>query len=84
MSRIWAGADWPSAVKQGLALGRAPWQRGPLRAPLQTALTLPWDGMRSTGVCYWKPTPPALVFPPRSACSSMFATAQRYLERVGW
>lgn len=63
MSRIWAGADWPSAVEQGLALGRAGADRVLARAATDGSGTA-WDGTRRAGVCYWKPTPPASVFPP--------------------
>jgi len=63
MSRIWAGADWPSAVEQGLALGRAVAERVLARAATDGSGSS-WDGKRLTGVCYWKPTPPGAVFPP--------------------
>ncbi|HYM91394.1 MAG TPA: vanadium-dependent haloperoxidase [bacterium] len=63
MSRVWAGADWPGAVEQGLALGRTVAERVLARAATDGSDT-PWDGKRLTGVCYWKPTPPGFVFPP--------------------
>jgi membrane-associated phospholipid phosphatase len=63
MSRVWAGADWPSATGQGFALGRAVAERVLARAATDGSDT-PWDGKRPTGVCYWKPTPPGFVFPP--------------------
>jgi len=63
MSRVWAGADWPSAVEQGLALGRTVAEKVLAHAATDGSGT-PWDGKRLTGVCYWKPTPPGLVFPP--------------------
>ena len=62
-SRVWAGVDWPSAVEQGLALGRAVADRVLAQAAADGA-NAPWDGRRPTGVCYWKPTPPGLVYPP--------------------
>jgi membrane-associated phospholipid phosphatase len=63
MSRVWAGADWPSAVEQGFALGRTVAERVLARAAADGSDTL-WDGQRLTGICYWKPTPPAFIFPP--------------------
>ncbi|MBI2248262.1 MAG: vanadium-dependent haloperoxidase [Armatimonadetes bacterium] len=63
MSRIWAGVDWPGAVEQGLALGRTVADKVLARAAADGADT-PWDGKRLTGICYWKPTQPGLVFPP--------------------
>jgi membrane-associated phospholipid phosphatase len=63
MSRVWAGADWPGAVDQGLALGRTVAERVLARAATDGSGTR-WDGKRLTGVCYWKPTPPGFVFPP--------------------
>jgi len=62
-SRVWAGADWPSAVEQGLALGRAVADRVLAQAAIDGADT-PWDEKRLTGVCYWKPTPPGFIYPP--------------------
>ena len=62
-SRVWAGADWPSAVEQGLALGRAVADRVLAQAGTDGSDTS-WDGKRLTGVCYWNPTPPAFIYPP--------------------
>ncbi len=63
MSRIWAGVDWPGAVDQGLALGRTVATRVLARAATDGSDTV-WDGKRPTGVCFWKPTPPGVIFPP--------------------
>ncbi len=63
LSRIWAGADWPSAVEQGLALGRTVAEKVLARAATDGSDTS-WDEKRLAGVCYWKPTPPAFIFPP--------------------
>lgn len=62
-SRVWAGMDWPGAVEQGLALGRAVGDRVLAFAAADGAGTS-WDGRRLQGVCYWKPTPPGFVDPP--------------------
>lgn len=63
MSRIWAGIDWPNAVEQGMALGRMVADKVLARAKTDRSDTV-WDGKRHAGICYWKPTPPAAVFPP--------------------
>jgi len=63
MSRLWAGVDWPGAVERGLALGRSVADRVLARTATDGSDTM-WDRKRPTGVCYWKPTPPASVFPP--------------------
>lgn len=63
LSRLWAGADWPSAVEQGLALGRSVADRVLAHAGTDGSGTA-WDDKRPTGACYWKPTPPGLVYPP--------------------
>lgn len=62
-SRLWAGADWPGAVEQGLALGRAVAERVLAFAATDRSAAS-WDGQRSWGVCYWRPTPPGFIDPP--------------------
>lgn len=62
-SRVWAGANWPSDVEQGLALGRAVADRVLAQAATDGS-DASWDGKRLTGVCYWKPTPPGFIYPP--------------------
>ncbi|MGH2403164.1 MAG: vanadium-dependent haloperoxidase, partial [bacterium] len=62
-SRVWAGADWPGAVAAGLALGRTVAEKVLARVAVDGADTR-WDEKRLQGACYWKPTPPGLVFPP--------------------
>jgi len=63
MSRIWAAVDWPNAVEQGLALGRMVADKVLANAKIDRSDTV-WDGKRQAGICYWKPTSPAAVFPP--------------------
>ena len=62
-SRIWAGVDWPSAVEQGLILGRTVADRVVARAAADGS-DAAWDGKRVAGACSWRPTPPGFVYPP--------------------
>lgn len=62
-SRVWAGANYPSDVEQGLALGRVVADQVIARASTDRSDT-PWDGVRPTGECNWKPTPPGFTYPP--------------------
>ncbi len=62
-SRLWAGADWPGAVEQGLALGRAVAERV-LAFAATDGSEASWDGQRLRGLCYWRPTPPGFIDPP--------------------
>lgn len=63
-SRLWAGANYPSDVVAGLALGKAIGERAVARG-MADATAADWDGTgRLTGEGYWEPTPPGFVEPP--------------------
>jgi membrane-associated phospholipid phosphatase len=60
-SRLWAGANYPSDVEAGLALGEAVGERAVARGKADGS-DLKWDGSgRLTGEGYWVPTPPRFV-----------------------
>jgi membrane-associated phospholipid phosphatase len=63
-SRLWAGANYPSDVEAGLALGRAIGERAVARGKTDGA-DVAWDGSgRLTGDGFWVPTPPGFVETP--------------------
>jgi membrane-associated phospholipid phosphatase len=60
-SRLWAGANYPSDVEAGLALGQAVGERAVARGKADGS-DAKWDGSgRLTGEGYWVPTPPRFV-----------------------
>jgi membrane-associated phospholipid phosphatase len=60
-SRLWAGANYPSDVEAGLALGQAVGERAVARGKADGS-DATWDGSgRLTGEGYWEPTPPRFV-----------------------
>jgi membrane-associated phospholipid phosphatase len=60
-SRLWAGANYPSDVEAGLALGQAVGELAVARGKADGSDAV-WDGSgRLTGEGYWVPTPPGFV-----------------------
>ena len=60
-SRLWAGANYPSDVEAGLALGQAIGERAVARGKADGS-DAKWDGSgRLTGEGTWEPTPPKFV-----------------------
>ena len=60
-SRLWAGANYPSDIEAGLALGQAVGERAVARGKADGS-DATWDGSgRLTGEGYWEPTPPRFV-----------------------
>jgi membrane-associated phospholipid phosphatase len=60
-SPLWAGANYPSDVEAGLALGQAIGERAVARGKADGS-DATWDGSgRLTGEGYWVPTPPRFV-----------------------
>jgi membrane-associated phospholipid phosphatase len=60
-SRLWAGANYPSDVEAGLALGQAIGERAVARGKADGS-DAKWDGSgRLTGEGSWEPTPPKFV-----------------------
>jgi membrane-associated phospholipid phosphatase len=63
-SRLWAGANYPSDVEAGLALGQAIGKRAVARGKADGS-DAKWDGSgRLTGEGTWQPTPPKFVETP--------------------
>ena len=63
-SRLWAGANYPSDVEAGLALGKAIGERAVARGKADGS-DAKWDGSgRLTGEGTWEPTPPKFVETP--------------------
>ncbi|HEX5991953.1 MAG TPA: phosphatase PAP2 family protein, partial [Thermomicrobiales bacterium] len=63
-SRLWAGANYPSDVEAGLALGQAVGDLAIARGKSDGS-DAKWDGSgRLTGEGYWVPTPPRFVETP--------------------
>jgi membrane-associated phospholipid phosphatase len=63
-SRLWAGANYPSDVEAGLALGQAVGERAVARGKGDGS-DAKWDGSgRLTGEGTWEPTPPKFVETP--------------------
>ena len=63
-SRLWAGANYPSDVEAGLALGQAVGERAVARGKADGS-DAKWDGSgRLTGEGTWEPTPPKFVETP--------------------
>src|SRR3712207_2436101 len=63
-SRLWAGANYPSDVEAGLALGQAIGERAVARGKADGS-DAKWDGSdRLTGEGTWEPTPPRFVETP--------------------
>lgn len=61
-SRLWAGANWPSDVEAGLALGREVARRA-LAARADDGHDRAWEGAVPSGPCLWTPTVPAFAGP---------------------
>jgi membrane-associated phospholipid phosphatase len=60
-SRLWAGANYPSDIEAGLALGQAIGERAVARGKADGS-DAKWDGSgRLTGEGTWQPTPPKFV-----------------------
>ncbi len=62
MSRVIAGANWPTDVEQGLALGRVVADRV-LAVAAADGSNATWDGKRLTGPCTWEPNPNDVMSP---------------------